>query len=107
MVTPKLLQRTAISTAFLLASLAMVVEAAPKAATPVVESTASTTTEGSTQLGKPTKVHFRVGAEITASRGACKNILAMVTVPLDCPEQKVTIISEDFSPEVRDVTYRP
>ena len=56
---------------------------------------------------RQTKVRFRVGAEITASRGACRNILAMVTVPLDCPEQKVTIVSEDFSPEVREVTYRP
>ena len=64
-------------------------------------------TESSTKLGKETKVQFRVGAEITATHGACKNITAMVTVPLECPEQKVTIISEDFSPDVRDVTYRP
>lgn len=61
----------------------------------------------STQPGKEMKVRFRVGAEITASRGACRNILAMVCVPLDCAEQKVTIVSEDFSPEVREVTYRP
>jgi hypothetical protein len=60
-----------------------------------------------TKLGKMTTVRFRVGAEITASRGACKNILAMVTVPLDCPEQQVKIVAEDFSPDVRDVTYRP
>jgi hypothetical protein len=28
-------------------------------------------------------------------------------VPLDCPEQSVQILEEDFSPEVREVTYRP
>jgi hypothetical protein len=63
--------------------------------------------ESNTKLGKQTKIRFRVGAEITASRGACRNITAMVTVPLECPEQHVEIISEDFSPEVQEVTYRP
>lgn len=57
------------------------------------------------QLGPPATIRFRVGAEITASRGACKNILAMVTVPLECPEQQVKIIEEDFSPDV-EVSYR-
>src|SRR5262245_33215651 len=65
------------------------------------------TSESNTKLGKQTKIRFRVGAEITASRGACRNILAMVTVPLECPEQHVEIISEDLSPEVQEVTYRP
>ena len=41
------------------------------------------------------------------ARGACRGIVAMVSVPLDCPEQEVKIVDEDFSPEVRDVTYRP
>jgi transglutaminase-like putative cysteine protease len=30
----------------------------------------------------------------------------MVAVPLECPEQQVQIIDEDFSPEVGEVTYR-
>ena len=59
------------------------------------------------KLGPPQTIRFRVGAEITASRGACRGIVAMVTVPLDCPEQKVTVVEEDFSPEVAEVTYRP
>jgi hypothetical protein len=62
--------------------------------------------ESNTSLGKATTVRFRVGAEITASNGACRNIVAMVTVPLECPEQQVTSYEEDFSPEVREVTYR-
>jgi hypothetical protein len=65
------------------------------------------TSESNTKLGKQTKIRFRVGAEITATHGACRNITAMVTVPLDCPEQHVEIVSEDFSPEVQEVTYRP
>ncbi len=63
-------------------------------------------TADSTRLGKPLTIHFRVGAEITATRGACRNLVAMVTVPLECPEQKVSIVNEDFSPAVREVNYR-
>ena len=58
------------------------------------------------QYGEPNTIRFRVGAEITATRGACRGIVAMVTVPLDCPEQKVTIVDEEISSEVREVTYR-
>lgn len=99
--------RESVAAAVLLILLAVGVEAAPKALAPAAGPAAKSTTESNTQLGKQTKVRFRVGAEITASRGACRNILAMVTVPIECPEQQVTIVSEDFSPEVRDVTYRP
>jgi hypothetical protein len=59
------------------------------------------------RYGEPQTIRFRVGAEITAANGACRGIIAMVTVPLECAEQKVTIVNEDFSPEVADVTYRP
>jgi len=58
------------------------------------------------RYGEPQTIRFRVGAEITASRGACRGIVAMVTVPLECPEQEVKILDEDFSSEVREVTYR-
>jgi hypothetical protein len=59
------------------------------------------------RYGNPQTVQFRVGAEISAVNGACRGIIAQVTVPLICAEQKVTILSEDFSPEVGEVTYRP
>lgn len=100
-------RRISLAASVLSALLAASAEAAPKATASTADSTTQSTTESSTQLGKQTKIRFRVGAEITASRGACRNILAMVTVPIECPEQQVTIISEDFSPDVRDVTYRP
>jgi hypothetical protein len=58
------------------------------------------------RYGDATSTRFRVGAEITASRGACRNVVAMVAVPLECPEQQVQIVEEDISPEVADITYR-
>lgn len=57
------------------------------------------------RLGAPDVIRFRVGAEITATRGACRNILAMVTVPLECPEQQVTLIDEEVSQGV-EIDYR-
>jgi len=58
------------------------------------------------RYGKPDTIRFRVGAEITASNGACRNILAAVTVPLDCPEQQVKILDEELSSEVAEISYR-
>lgn len=62
--------------------------------------------ETAPRYGEPKTTRFRVGAQISAVNGACRGIVAMVTVPLECPEQKVTIVSEDFSPEIGEVTYR-
>ena len=61
---------------------------------------------GGPRYGEPDVIRYRVGAEITAKRGPCRNIVATVAVPLTCPEQQVEIISEDFSPEIGGVTYR-
>ncbi|MEM8864668.1 MAG: transglutaminase domain-containing protein [Planctomycetota bacterium] len=49
---------------------------------------------------------FRVGAEITASRGPVKDIQAMVAVPFECDEQQVRIVEEDFTASVEGVAYR-
>jgi transglutaminase-like putative cysteine protease len=61
---------------------------------------------GGPRYGEPDAIRYRVGAEITAKRGACRNIVATVAVPLECPEQQVEILSEEISPEVAEVTYR-
>jgi hypothetical protein len=58
------------------------------------------------RFGKQETVQFRVGAEITAARGACRDIRAMVAIPLECDEQRVVRMSEDFSRHVDRVTYR-
>src|SRR5215813_11968185 len=91
----------AVAAVLVAAVLANPVAAAPKEAkSKDTKSTSAVapigTSESNTKLGKQTKIRFRVGAEITATRGACRNITAMVSVPLECPEQHVEIISEDF-----------
>jgi hypothetical protein len=59
------------------------------------------------KFGPPDTVRIRIGAEIKATRGAARNITALVATPLDCPEQQVKIVSEDFSSEIGSVDYRP
>jgi hypothetical protein len=61
---------------------------------------------GSLKFGEPVVGKFRVGAEITASKGACKDVRAMVAIPFECAEQEVRIDHEDFSTEVDQVEYR-
>src|SRR5882724_7934690 len=56
--------------------------------------------------GAPNTIRFRVGAEITASHGACRNVILQVAVPLECPEQEVRTVDEDFSSEIGSVDYR-
>lgn len=64
-------------------------------------------TEGDPErMGKEQVVLFRVGAEITASRGACRDIRAMVAVPLECAEQQVRMVDEEFTRHLDKVTYR-
>ena len=64
------------------------------------------TTANPARFAEADVVQFRVGAEITAKRGACRNIRVMVAVPLECDEQAVQIVSEDFSQHVSKVIYR-
>jgi hypothetical protein len=59
------------------------------------------------RYGEPQTIRFRVGAEITARNGPCRGIVAMVTLPLECPEQEVRIIDEEISSDVDSVSYRP
>lgn len=52
-----------------------------------------------------TTVRFRVGAILTAKRGACRDIQGMVAVPIECDEQQARVVEEDFSPGVT-ATFR-
>ena len=61
---------------------------------------------GRVQFGPPDTVRIRVGAEVTANHGACRNVILMVAAPLDCPEQQVKILTEDFSSAIGSVDYR-
>ncbi len=57
------------------------------------------------RLDKQLVQRWQVGVKITAG-GPCGGIIASVPVPIDWPEQKVTIVDEDTSPEVARIGYR-
>jgi hypothetical protein len=57
-------------------------------------------------LGDARAQKFRVGLEVKAVGGPCKGIYASMPVPADWPEQKVQIVNEDLSADVRALRYR-
>ncbi len=57
-------------------------------------------------LGDVRSQKYRVGVSVTAEGGPCRGIYATLPVPADWPEQKVQIVSEDLSPDVRSLRYR-
>ena len=57
-------------------------------------------------LGDVRTQKYRVGVTVTAEGGPCRGIYATLPVPADWPEQKVQIVSEDLSPDVRGLRYR-
>jgi transglutaminase-like putative cysteine protease len=61
---------------------------------------------GGVRFGPAVATRFRVGATIAAKGGAVQNILIMVAVPLECPEQEVHVIEEDYSPNIEGVEFR-
>jgi hypothetical protein len=85
----------------LAAALSLVAPAAAQ-----IAADAEAPSSASPRYGEPDTIRFRVGAEITASRGAIRGVTSMMCIPINCPEQQVKILDEDFSPDV-EVTYRP
>ena len=57
-------------------------------------------------LGDARTQRYRVGVSVTAEGGPCRGIYATLPVPADWPEQKVQIVQEDVSPDVRSLRYR-
>jgi hypothetical protein len=53
------------------------------------------------QLVNPSTLQVRIGLEATAQGGPCKNVTCSFPLPMDWPEQKVTIVDEEKSPLVR------
>ncbi len=56
------------------------------------------------RLGEAQTQKWQAGVSVTAASGPCTGIVAYVPLPIDWPEQQVTIIEEDFSPTAR-VSY--
>jgi len=57
------------------------------------------------RLGEPTTSQWRIGVVVKA-RGAVTGILATTPVPMDWPEQTVTIVREEKTPNVGRLSYR-
>jgi hypothetical protein len=58
------------------------------------------------QLGDALTKKIKIGVRVKAVGGPIRGITATVPVPIDWPEQKVTIGEEDLSPGVHHSTYR-
>ena len=56
------------------------------------------------KMGESHVSRWQVGMIVTASGGACRDLTGYVPVPTDWPEQQVTIVEEDISPEAK-VSY--
>lgn len=57
------------------------------------------------RFGREQTKQFRVGFNIDASAGAVNGVVATMAVPMDWPEQTVTVVSEEISSNCK-VTYR-
>ena len=58
------------------------------------------------KLGDSRTQKYRVGVMVTAEGGPCRGIYATLPVPRDWPEQKVRVVSEETSPQVKALRYR-
>jgi hypothetical protein len=62
---------------------------------------------GAVRYGESIATRYKVGATIKSKGGTVQNILVMVAVPLECGEQEVHVVEEDFSPQIENVEFRP
>jgi hypothetical protein len=62
--------------------------------------------EGGIKLGDEQVRRWRVGLSVRAVGGPCGGLFGTVPVPTDWPEQRVRVVEEDISPQVRRVSYR-
>lgn len=59
------------------------------------------------KLGEQTSLErWEIGVEVVAESGPCRGIVSTIALPVDWPEQQVTILKEDLSPLIADVDYR-
>lgn len=56
---------------------------------------------GGNKVGKGEKTKYRVGLTVKASGGPCHGLSGYAAVPMDWPEQEVSIVQEEISPEVK------
>jgi len=56
---------------------------------------------GGVKLGESQVRRWRAGMVVTAAGGTCRGIVGYAPVPVDWPEQQVTVVEEDISPTAR------
>lgn len=52
-------------------------------------------------LGKTVTQRWRAGMTVVAEGGPCSNLVGTIPVPIDWPEQQVTVVNEEISPLAR------
>ncbi len=62
--------------------------------------------EGNGRFGPEAVYRYRVGVRVTARKGPVRDLLGMVAVPLECPEQEVEVVDEQISTHVDRADYR-
>jgi hypothetical protein len=60
---------------------------------------------GGMKLGKSHSQRWKIGMTVTAVGGPCKGLMGYVPVPVEWPEQQVTVAEEDISPAAK-ISYR-
>ena len=58
------------------------------------------------QFGMSGIQRYRVGVRVVAQGGRCRDIYATLPVPMDWPEQKVRIVDEDTTTDIRRLRFR-
>lgn len=58
------------------------------------------------QLAKDLLQRYQIGMIVTAQGGPCTGIYATAPIPIDWPEQKVTIVNEELTPTVQKTEFR-
>ena len=79
-------------------------EAPAKVATEIIQEAAQD--PSAVRYGESIATRYKVGAKIKSKGVAVQNILVMVAVPLECGEQEVQVVEEDFSPQIEGVEFR-
>ena len=69
-------------------------------------SNSSEATSLTSRYGEPVVFPFRIGAIVKARNGACREIKAMVAMPLECPEQSLKITNTEVTPQVEPLDER-
>jgi hypothetical protein len=70
------------------------------------DQTAAAPSAAAPTYGSPILTRMRIGGRVEAKGGEVRDIFMMVAVPLDCTEQKVTVVEEEFPADLGTVEFR-